>query len=197
MSILEEAEQFRWKAEGQTIMNGMREIGITDINLNLIEVLRYFDITSLDRMRDKEAMRKAQIIYEHFKDSEDILSDIRSLESKIGKPIGLEEKMDKLYSHIYSLNLEKGFQEEKEIKDRRLGEELTRRQIEKEKMEKEKERADRRERLGEKQKATERERAIRREKYLKTKQETELQERINKIEKARASKLPEVPKVKI
>lgn len=197
MSILEEAEQFKWKEEGQTIMNGMREIGITDISLNLVEVLRYFDITSLDRMRNKESMRKAQIIYEHFKDSEDILFDIRNLESKLGRPISLEEKMDKVYSYIYSLNLEKEFQGEKEIKDRGTEEELARKQVEKEKTEKEKTKTERREKIEEKQKAIKIERLGRREKYLKAKEETELQERIEKIEKARIPKLPEIPKINL
>ena len=197
MSLIEEAENFRWKKTGQKIIEGAKTIGMIDIDLKFVETLRYFDIISFNQMKDKETMRKIQTIYEHFKNSDDILKDIRELDSNLGNPIDLGEKLNKIYSHIYSLNLEKGFQKEKEIQDKRTAEMIERGKKEREIANLKKEKEARRERLAEIERAKKEEKEKRREDYLRAKKEKEVEERIKIIEKTKPPKLPEIPKIKL
>ena len=120
MSILEEAEEYKFKNILTKTMGLTKEAGYPDKDLGFYELLRYFDITSIEKMRDPETLRKVDIIYEFLKDSENIMQAARELSSKLGNPVELIEKMNKMYSHVYSLNLEKGFEKQRVAGDEQL-----------------------------------------------------------------------------
>jgi len=190
MSIIEEAETFKWKETQTEIAETLKKIDFPIQNLAFYEVLRFFDLTTADKLKNPEVLRRVETIYKYFKDSEDILTDLRRLNSKLGNPFDLEERLNKIYSFIYSENLEKGLEEEKELKDKKLTEELAKGRAEKEKMEKEKEKIKRQERLRERLKEIEREEAIGKERYFRVKQEKEFQERMAEIEETTLEKSP-------
>jgi hypothetical protein len=197
MSIIEEAEKVKWQETQTKIAETLKEIQYPIQDLAFYEVLRFFDLTTADKLKNPETLKKVETIYQYFKNSEDILADLRELNSKLGNPFDLAERLNKIYSFVYSQNLEKGLQEEKEIQDTRIAEELAKKQAEKEELEKKKEREQKLANLRTLEKEREIEKEKRREKYLREKKEKETQERISTIEKTKPPKMPEVPKIKI
>ena len=196
MDILKEAENFKWKETGDKIMENARTVGMTEIDLNLIEIFRYFGITTKDKM-DNATVEKVDMIYSYLKGAEDVLGELRKIDSKLGNPVVLGEKLDTIYSYIYSLNLEKGFDEEKEIRDTKLKEEFSRRQKEKEEADTKRETQKRKEKKEVIVRQERIEKDKRREKYSQTKKSKELTERIQSIKKTRQPKSPGLPKVEI
>jgi len=197
MSIIEEAEKVKWKETGEKIANTLQEIDYPNKDLAFYELLRYFDITNPDELKNPEILKKAETIFQYFKDSEDILKALRELNSKLGNPIDLTEKLNKIYSFVYSENLEKGFQKEKEIEDTRLAKELQEKREEKEKLKIREEKRIKMEKIKEIRKKQNIELAEYREKLQKQKKEKELAEKIAEIERAKKPKLPPLPKIKI
>lgn len=131
MSIIEQAENFKWKEGGRKITEAAKEVGYIDKDLDFYELLRFFGIDSASKMT-KEVMEKVETIFEYLKDSKDILGDARILNSKLGSPIELTEKLNKMYSHIYSLNLEEGFSKKREVRDKEVDETIAKKKKEKE-----------------------------------------------------------------
>jgi len=193
MDILEQAQNIQWKEAGEKIMSGAREVGIEDIDLNLVETLRYFDITSSNQM-DKETIRKIQFIHKNLK-TDDALSELRAIDSKLGKSANLANSLDKIYSHFYTLGLEKGFEKEKKLEDRRTAEKMEAGRKELETRESQK----RREKLLEHKRSEEQIRrdmaAKRRQTYLENKEAKELDKRMEAIKKAPKPKPPPPPEV--
>jgi len=196
MDILKEVESLKWKETGDKIMNNARTVGMTEIDLNLVEIFRYFGVTTKDKM-DGPTVEKVNVIYNYIKGSDDVLGELRKIDSKLGNPVVLGEKLDKIYSYVYSLNLEKGFDEEKEIRDTKLKEEFSRRQKEKEEADAKRETQKRKEKKEAIVRQERIEKDKRRGKYLQTKKNRELEERIQSIKKAKQPKSPELPKVEI
>jgi len=120
MSIIEEAEKVKWKETGEKIATTLQKIDYPNKDLAFYELLRFFDITDPNRMKDPEILKKVQAIYEYLKDSEDILMAVRNLNSQIGNPLDLNERLNKIYAFVYSANIEKeiGIKEEKEVKSK-------------------------------------------------------------------------------
>ena len=197
MGIIEEAEQFKQKEIESSVVERAKMMEMPNIDLKFIDILRFFDITSAEAMKTKETIRKIKIIYEYLKDSEDVLADLRKISSNLGNPVELQEKLDKIYSYVYSLSLEKGFQKEKEIQAKRTAEMIERGKREREIADFKKEKEARRERLAETERAKKEEKEKRREDYLRAKKEKEVEERIKIIEKTKPPKLPEIPKIKL
>ena len=197
MSIIDEADNFQWKETTNRIAGTLREIGYNNQSLAFYELLRFFDITSVDKLKDPENLRKAETIFEHFKDSEDILDDLRRLSSQLGNPVELGEKLNKIYSFVYSENLERGFKKEKETQDTELAKSVSEKQKEKEAAKKKRLKDERAEQAQEviKKQAVKRDKA--REKLLQKKQEKELSERMETIRRTKSPKEPELPDVKI
>jgi len=194
MDILQEAENYKWKETGEKIISNAREIGMGEIDLDFMETMRFFGIISKDQMT-KETMAKVQTIYEYFKGSEDILGELRNINSQLGNPVVLGEKLDKIYSHVYSLNLEKGFEKEKEIADKRSEELLEKARKEKEAIEKTKKRETRKERYRKWLEEQQAEKMARREKLQKIKKEKEIKENMEAIKKTKQPKPPKLPEI--
>lgn len=188
-NILEQSEQIKWKERGERIANTLTEMDYPNKDLMFYEVLRFFDITNLEQIKNPQILKKVETIYQYFKDSKDMIADLRELCGRLGNPIELEEKLNKVYSFVYSENLEKGIQEEKEIVDKKLAEEIAKKRAEKERLEKEKEKRERQERLRERLAEIQREKELRWAKYLKTKEEKEVQANMEKIKKNKTAKI--------
>ena len=107
MSIIEEAETFKWKETGEKIAQTLKEINYPNKDLAFYELLRYFDITNPDELKNPEILKKVQAIFEYLKNSEDILMAVRNLNSQVGNPLDLEERLNKIYAFVYSANIEK------------------------------------------------------------------------------------------
>ena len=117
MPILEEAENFRLKEQGQRITDNAEQMGYPDKDLGFYELLGFFGVISISDM-DAETMRKAETIFEFLKDSDNVIEAVIKLNSKLGKPVQLGERLDKIYSHIYSLNIEEKFDKKKETENK-------------------------------------------------------------------------------
>jgi len=195
MSIIEEAETFKWKETGEKIAQTLKEINYPDKDLAFYEVLRFFDITSVEQLKNPETLKKVETIFEYFKDSNNILEALRLLNSKLGNPFDLTEKLNKIYSFVYSENLEKGFQEEKERKDTQMMKELAKKAQEKKDIELRKEKQTRMEKIKKAIKERDIKLAEIEAKTLKRKQEKEIAEKIEIIKRASKPKQPEPPKI--
>ena len=197
MGIIEEAEQFKQKEIESSVVERAKMMEMPNIDLKFIDILRFFDITSAEAMKTKETIRKIKIIYEYLKDSEDVLADLRKISSDLGNPVELQEKLDKIYSHIHSLSLEKKFEKEKIARDQKTTELFAQKAhdflLKAEEMKKREEVEARREAERMRQENI----AKRKEAYLKAKKEKVIQEAMAEIEKTKAPESPEVPKIKI
>ncbi len=196
MSILDEAEQINIKTSQERITGETKEVDAPSKELSFYELLRFFGITSQGKLKNPEVLEKVQTVYEYLKDADDILTEARNLNSKLGNPLDLDERLNKIYAFVYSENLEKGFQEEKEIKDKEVEKTFEEKQKEKEELEFQKKRERNKELLKTKEYIRKMEELERKEKYQKEKKEKEIMERIKQIEKTKPPKKAEVPKVR-
>jgi len=194
--ILSQTEEFKFKEEKQDKpIETTKEIDFPDRGLGFYELFRFFDITSPIKLVDQETTKKVKTIYEYLKDSKDILSAARELNSKLGNPLELEEKLNKMYAYVYSLKLEEKFKEKKAKQDARVQEIIEGKKAEKKEIEAQKAIREKEERIRKLLTEREKEIAQRKERRLRAIAEEELKEMMEIIKKTKSPPLPSPPKV--